>query len=222
MTQPPIPLAELCARFGNIYTGAIADVLDEMNLYNQTLPWELKPIRFGIRTVGAAFPVIGRPQRQADYQASIRPVLKMLGEVPADSVVVYETNDRVSAHLGELSVTSIKGRGCRGAIIDGGVRDVEYILREDFPVWSRYTTPADAVPRWQIVDWNGVVTIGDVRIEPGDLIVADYDGVVAVPNGIAAEVLRQCEELVGAEDQVRAAVRRGMTPLEAYDTYGEF
>lgn len=222
MTQPPIPLPELCARFGKIYSGAITDVLDEKNHYNQTLPWQLKPIKFGIRTAGAAFPVIGRPQRQGDYAASIRPILKMLGEVPAHSVVVYETNDQRAAHLGELSVTSIKARGCRGAIIDGGVRDVEYILREDFPVWSRYTTPADAVPRWQIVEWNCVVTIGDVRIEPGDVVVADYDGVVAVPGRIAAEVLLKCEELVGTESEVRTAVRRGMAPLEAFEAYGEF
>lgn len=222
MTQPPIPLPELCARYGKIYTGAITDVLDEMNHYYQTLPWELKPIKFGIRTAGAAFPVIGRPQRQGDYAASIRPILRMLGEVPADSVVVYETNDRRAAHLGELSVTSIKARGCRGAIIDGGVRDVEYILREDFPVWSRYTTPADAVPRWQIVEWNCVVTIGDVRIQPGDVLIADYDGVVAVPGRVAAEVLVKCEELVGAESKVRAAVRDGMAPLEAFEVYGEF
>ncbi|MFH1267390.1 MAG: RraA family protein [Planctomycetota bacterium] len=222
MTQSAIHLSDLIARFSRIYTGAIADVLDEMNHYNQTLPHELKPIKFGLRTTGAAFPVMGRPSRQTDYAASIRPVLQMLSEVPRDSVVVYETKDRLAAHLGELSVTSIKTRGCRGAVIDGGVRDVEYILREDFLVWSRYTTPADAVPRWQIVEWNCVVTIGDVRIEPGDIIVADYDGIVSIPRTIGGEVLLKCEELVGTENKVRAAVREGMSPLKTFETYGEF
>lgn len=222
MADKQISLAEMCERFGRIYTGAITDVLDEMNYYHQTLPWELKPIKFGIRTAGAAFPVVGHPRRQLDYDASIRPILKMFGDVPPDSVVVYETNDRAAAQLGELSVTSIKAKGCRGAVIDGGVRDVEYILREDFPVWSRYTTPADSVPRWQIVDWNCVVTVGDVRIEPGDLIVADYDGIVAIPQKVAGEVLLRCEELIGTENKVREAVRRGVPPLEAYEQYGEF
>lgn len=222
MSNSNIPLPELCDRFGRIYTGAITDVLDEMNYYHQTLPTELAPIKFGIRAVGAAFPVIGHPKRQLDYDASIRPILQMLGEAPADSVVVYETNDRKAAHLGELSVTAIKMRGCRGAVIDGGIRDVEYILEEDFPVWARYTTPTDAVFRWQLVDWNCVVTVGDVRIEPGDLIVADYDGVAAVPHGVVEEVLLRCEELVQTENKVREAVRQGVPPLEAYDQFGEF
>lgn len=222
MTETELSLSELCDRFDHIYTGAIADVLDEMDYYHQTLPYELQPIQFGIRTVGAAFPVLGHPQRQVDYDASIRPVLRMLGEVPADSVVVYQTNDTVAAHLGELSVSAIKARGCRGAVIDGGVRDVQYILREEFPVWSRYTTPADAVPRWQIDDWNCIVTIGDVRIEPFDIIVAEYDGVVVIPQTIAGEVLLQCEELVRTENKVRDAVRDGIPPLEAYERHGEF
>lgn len=222
MNDNEISLAEMCERFGRIYTGAITDVLDEMNYYHQTLPYELRPIKFDIRTVGAAFPVVGHPGRQTDYDASIRPILQMLGDVTADSVVVYETNDRLSAHLGELSVTSIKMRGCRGAVIDGGVRDVEYILREDFPVWSRYTTPADAVPRWQIVDWNCTINVGDVRVESGDLIVGDYDGIVAIPEKVAAEVLLQCEELMNTESKVREAVRQGISPLEAYDKFGEF
>lgn len=222
MTDIAIDVPALCDRFGQIYTGAITDVLDQMQYYHQTLPTTLTPIQFGIRTVGIAFPVIGHPKRQLDHDAAIRPILKMLGEVPADSIVVYETNDDIAAHLGELSVTAIKARGCRGAIIDGGVRDVEYILREEFPVWSRYSTPADAVPRWQIVDWNCVVTIGDVRIEPADVIVADYDGVVAVPRAVASEVLLRCEELVQAENRVRAAVRNGLPPLAAYEQFGEF
>lgn len=222
MIGTEISLSEMCERFEKIYTGAITDVLDELHGTHQTLPAELKPICFGIRTVGAAFPVTGHPENQLDYDTAIRPVLKMLGEVPSHSVIVYQTNDNVGAHLGELSVTSIKARGCRGAVIDGGVRDVEYILREGFPVWCRYATPADAVPHWQIADWNCSVTIGDVRVEPGDLIVADFDGLVAVPRKLAVKVLLACEEVVRTENKVREAIRRGAAPLEAYDEYGEF
>ncbi len=222
MDENDIPLAVMIQRFAEIYTGAITDVLDALGLYHQTLPSTLKPIKFGICTVGAAFPIRGKPKRQLNYDESIRPILKMLGQVPENSVAVYETNDNSAAHLGELSVTAIKRCGCRGAVIDGGVRDVEYILREDFPVWSRYTTPADAVPRWQIVEWNCVVTIGDVQVGPGDIIVADYDGIVAVPQSMAGRVLTKCEELVSTENKVREAVNKGAPPLEAYEKFGEF
>jgi regulator of RNase E activity RraA len=220
MTEASIPLEDMIERYGRVYTGAISDVLDEMNHYNQALPGELKPAQFGMRAVGTAFPVYGYGKRQADPD-SIRPLLEILGEAPAGSVVIYETNGpHTGALVGEFAVNSLKMRGCRAAITDGGMRDTEYVLREDFPVWARYTTPANAVPRWQVVDWNCGVTIGDVRIEPGDIIVADLDGIVAVPRKLAAQVLLQCEELVLTEDKLREAVRSGMSPLEAYDQYG--
>jgi 4-hydroxy-4-methyl-2-oxoglutarate aldolase len=93
----------------------------------------------------------------------------MLGAVPPGHVAVYQTEDQTSAHLGELSVTSMKTRGCVGAVIDGGCRDVEFILREGFPVFARFTTPQDCVPRW------GLAAHGDVTIEIGGVAVAQGD-----------------------------------------------
>jgi regulator of RNase E activity RraA len=87
------------------------------------------------------YPVLGRPHPNHDYDTSIRRVLEMLGSVPPGSVAVYETNERTAAHFGELSATSLASRGCAGAVLDGGARDAEYILHEEFPVFSRYVTP---------------------------------------------------------------------------------
>jgi regulator of RNase E activity RraA len=207
-------------RFSHVYTPAISDALDAMNYYNQALPSYLKPAKFGMRAVGPAFPVCGHEKRQTDPEA-VRPIFQMMGEAPADSIVIYETNGvHTGAMVGEFAVNSLKMRGCRGAITDGGMRDTEYVLREDFPVWARYTTPADATGRWQIVDWNCPVVIGDVHIQPGDLIAADPDGIVAIPRKLAAEVLLRCEEVVEIEDKMREAVRSGMSPLEVLDKYG--
>ena len=114
----------------------------------------------------------------------------MLGSVTAGNVAVYQTNDRTSAHLGELSVTSLASRGCAGAVIDGGARDAEYILREDFPVFSRYVTPQDCVPRWELLAHGDVtIVVGGVRIAPGDWIVGDRDGLVIVPGDRLEEIL---------------------------------
>jgi regulator of RNase E activity RraA len=66
------------------------------------------------------------------------------------------------------------------------------------------------------------VTIGGVRVSLGDIVVADWDGVVVVPRRVAHEVLMRCEKLVSTENRVRAAVRRGMTPVEAYEKFGSF
>ena len=214
----------LATRASRLYTGALTDVLDELGEHDRTLPPDLLPLRKGMRLAGPAFPVEGVPAVQRDRDASIRGILTMLGEVPAHHVVVYETHDekRTAAHLGELSVVSLRTRGCAGAVIDGGCRDVEEIIRQEFPVFCRYTTPADAVARWQIERWNAPVTIGSVRVEPGAYVVADRDGIVVIPSALLGEVLARAEEVVATENEIREAVREGVTPLEAYDRFGIF
>ncbi len=208
--------------FSPIYTGAISDVLDELGETAFTLPSYLRPLRPGMRIAGFAFPVRGRPAKGLDYDASIRRILTMLGDVAPGAVMVYETHDGGSAHLGELSATALAARGCHGAVIDGGARDVRYILETDLPVFSRYVTPVDCVPRWELLEWNTRCCVGGVNVEAGDVMVADEDGVVRIRRAVADEVLRRCLELVNTENAVRAAVRRGEAPLSAYDRFGKF
>jgi 4-hydroxy-4-methyl-2-oxoglutarate aldolase len=215
--------ADLIRRFSALYTGALTDVLDRRGHLQQTLPPELLPLRPGTRLAGPVHPVLGRPHPGHDYDTSIRAVLEMLGSVPPAHVAVYETNDRVSAHFGELSATSLASRGCAGAVIDGGTRDAEYILREDFPVFSRYVTPQDCVPRWELLAHGDVtIVVGGVRVAPGDWIVGDRDGLVIVPGGEVEEVLAEAEAKVSTENEIRDAVRAGMLPIDAYERYGTF
>ena len=215
-------VSELARRFSALYTGAIADVLDKRGYLQQTLPAALVPLRDGMRLAGPAFPVEGRPRPGVDYDTSIRTILAMLGAVPPAHVVVYQTHDTASAHLGELSVTSLKVRGCAGAVIDGGCRDIDYILRENFPVFARYTTPQDCVGRWEVVARDVPITVGGVRIAPGDYVVADRDGIVVVPAEARDDVLEDAETLARIESDIRAAVREGVLPLEAYERFGSF
>ena len=215
-------LADLARRFTAVYTAALADVLDKRGLLQQTLPHDIAPLRPGMRLAGPAWPALGHPHPNHDYDASIRKILAMLGAVPEGHVVVHQPNDDSSAHLGELSVTSLQARGCVGAVIAGGCRDVDFILRSDFPVFCRYTTPQDCVPRWELLEYNVPVVIGGVRVRPGDYLVADSDAIVVVPADIRDEILREAEAVVGTENDVRRAVRDGMMPLEAYERFGVF
>ena len=211
-------------RFAKIYTAAVTDVMDQMGLLRQTLPSALQPLTPGSRLAGYAFPVRGRAYRgkPREHDATLRRFLAMLGAVTADSVLVVAANDHVAAHFGELSAEWLRSRRVRGAVIDGGTRDAAYISRLGFPTFVRYRTPVDSVPRWRVLDWAVPVTIGGVRVALGDIVVADLDGVVVVPRRAAAEVLARCEKLVGTESKVRTAVKRGVTPLEAYEKYGSF
>ena len=211
-------------RFARIYTAAITDVMDEMGLQRQTLPATIQPLAPDMRAAGYAFTARGRtrPSSPRERDATLRQFLKMLGAVPADSVLVLAANDNTAAHFGELSAEWLRSHRVRGAVIDGATRDAASITRIRFPTFVRYRTPQDSVPRWRVSDWGQPLTIGGVRVVLGDVIVADLDGVVVVPRRAAHEVLGRCEKLVGTENRVRTAVKRGMVPLAAYEKFGSF
>src|SRR5713226_7760114 len=211
-------------RFAKVYTAALTDVMDELGLQRQTLPSAIQPLTPDMRLAGYAFTARGRAHRGTprERDQTLRRFLAMLGAVPADSVLVLATNDNVAAHFGELSAEWFRARRVRGAVVDGGTRDTASIVRMGFPTFVRYRTPQDSVPRWRVADWGQPVTIGGVRVSLGDLVVGDLDGVVVIPRRVAHEVLGRCEKLVGTENRVRAAVRRGMTPLAAYQKFGSF
>lgn len=211
-------------RFAKLYTAAVTDVMDEMGLQRQTLPSAIQPLVPDMRLAGYAFTARGRAHlgKPKEKDATLRRFLAMLGAAPADSVLVLGANDNVAAHFGELSAEWFRSRRVRGAVIDGATRDAAYIARIRFPTFVRYRTPQDSVPRWRVSDWGQPLTIGGVRVNLGDVIVADLDGVVIVPRRVAHEVLARCERLVGTENKVRNAVKRGMTPLAAYEKFGSF
>jgi regulator of RNase E activity RraA len=212
-------------RFAAIYTAALADILDARGFHDQTLPPSIRPLERGSTMAGQAYTVLGRPAENTgedQYDRAIRKVLTMLGDVPEGHVAVYACNQGVSAHLGELSVTSLKTRGVAGCVLDGGCRDIRFILEEGFPVFTRFVTPEDSTWRWELEATQVPVTIGRVRIEPGDWVVGDDDGVVVVPAAVAEDVLAEAEAKAATENEIRAAVREGVKPLEAYERYGTF
>jgi regulator of RNase E activity RraA len=212
-------------RLAAIYTAALADILDARGHRDQTLPPSIRGLDRGMRVAGPAYTVKGRPASNLDdagYDAAIRKVLHMLGEVPEGHVAVYACDQDVSAHLGELSVTSLKARGVAGCVLDGGCRDVRFILDEGFPVFCRYVTPEDSTWRWELEATQVPVTVGSVSIEPGDWVVGDEDGVVVVPHAKADEVLLEAEQKAATESEIRLAVRDGLLPLEAFERYGTF
>lgn len=209
-------------RFSNVYTAALADVLDDRGFREQVLPPAIRPLAPGTRLAGQAFTVAGEPVAHDDWDAAIRKTLAMLGSVPPGHVAVYQCRHDRSAHFGELSATSLLARGVAGCVIDGGCRDTRFILDEGFPVFARHVTPEDSTWRWQVSATQVPVTIGTVTVSPGDWVVGDDDGVVVVPAAVAEDVLAEAERKTATESAIRRAVREGATPLEAYERYGTF
>lgn len=204
------------------YTGAISDILDKMGFHNQVLPREIQSLHPGQTIAGRALTIAGEPTTSKDPEVIFVPFLKMLGEVKPGDVLVNQPNDSFAAHLGELSSETAQFRGARGAVIDGGARDTDYILKLGFPVFARYKTPVDIVGRWRLVAHNIPVDIGRAHIEPGDYIVGDRDGVVTIPQSIIEDVVTKAEEVVETENMVRKSILKGMHPVDAFRQFGRF
>ena len=215
-------IEDVCRRFALIYTGAISDVLDEMGFPGQVFPTSIQALSPDHVVTGLALPVEGEPTSSNDPEEVYIPILKMLGDIRHGDVIVSQPHDDVSAHLGELSCETAKYRGARGVVIDGGARDIDYILKLGMPVFCRYRTPADVMGRWKVTAYGEPIEIGQVTVRRGDFIVGDKDGVLAIPGEITLQVLEKAEEVVHTENLVRKAILQGVHPVDAYRKYGRF
>jgi regulator of RNase E activity RraA len=218
--------AEVLSLIGRLsaipYTGAVSDILDELGYGRQTLPSTIQALVPGQTLAGRALTIVGEPSDIDDPDVIFPPVLQMLGDIQRGDVLVYQANDDVAAHLGELSSETAKFRGAGGAVIDGGARDTEYMVRLGFPVFCRFRTSRDIRGRWRLVDYNVPITIGGVAIRRGDFVLGDRDGVLVIPQEIAEVVIARAEEVVGTENEVRKAILAGAHPLAAYRQFGRF
>jgi regulator of RNase E activity RraA len=213
---------DVCQRFSMIYTGAVSDVLDEMGHREYTLPSEIQGLTLDQKIAGVAMTVEGQPTKSQDRDEVFIPILQMLGDLKTCDVIVCQPHDNSCAHLGELSSEVAKFRGARGAVIDGGAKDIDYILRLSFPVFCRYRTPRDVVGRWKLISYGQQIQIDKVTIRRGDFMVGDKDGVLVIPKEITIEVLEKSEGIVGTENLVRKAILQGVHPVDAYRKYGRF
>lgn len=213
---------DVCRRFSVIYTGAISDVLDEMGYCHQVLPSSIQGLTMDHHVTGLAMPVEGRSVENIDPDETYMSVVEMLGDLGPGDVVVCQPNDRLCSHTGELSCETAKFRGARGVVVDGGARDIDYILKLQFPVFCRYRTPLDVGGRWKIISRGEPIKIGEVTVRRGDFVVGDKDGVLVLPREITLAVLEKAEEVVGTENLVRKAILQGVHPVKAYRKYGRF
>ena len=215
-------MPELSDRLAACYTAVVHDVMRGMGLRDFTLPHELRPILPDRSLAGPAFTVEGKVVPGADANETLLAWTGLLSQAPAGSVWVSQPNDRVVAHMGELSAETLKNKGVRGCIADGFIRDVNFLLAIGFQTWSRGFTPRDIVGHWLPAATNVAITIGDVAIAPGDYMVGDRDGLVRIPKAIAVEVADKAEAAMTTESMVRKAILAGVDPQQAYLKYGKF
>src|SRR5262249_12303016 len=139
---------------------------------------------------------------------------------PDDVLIAAAGGSCRSGIWGELLSTAARNAGCVGVIVDGAVRDVVRMREMDFAVYARARSPYDSKDRRRVVDRDTPVELAGVRFCPGDLVIADEDGVVVVPRAAEADVVRRAWDKVHAENEVRDAIRAGMSATDAFARFG--
>jgi 4-hydroxy-4-methyl-2-oxoglutarate aldolase len=212
----------LCEMFKDTYTGAVSDCLDRNGYRNQTLPYYINPLNRSHKIIGPAFTGFGESHdNPKENDTGMR--VKMLEKIPMGCISVWQTSNNLScAHWGEIMSKAARNKGCIGAVVDGGARDLEMILEMDFPLFYRFSSPASSVGRWSIRDFDVAITIGRTSINPGDLVIADIDGVVIIPISIAHDVAEDVKKLTSSETMMRKDLKDGTAITEVYKKYGEF
>ena len=212
----------LTDRLQDCYTGAVYDVMKGMGVSDSILPSDIRPTDDSLTLAGQIWTCSGRIDESASADETLMAWTGLLSEAPGGSVVVCQPNDGSLAHMGELSAETLKLRAIRGYVVDGGCRDVDFIRRLEWPVFCRYYTPADVVGRWLAEGLGEPIEIGGVSISTGDYLLADIDGVVVIPEGIAEEVVTRTEEIINTESALRRDILQGMDPQQAYRKYRLF
>ena len=215
-------MTALSERLRDCYASAVHDVMMAKGLKDFVLPPEIRPILPAVRLAGPAHTLSGRRRAKVSPEDTYLAWTGVLAEVLSEHVLVCQPNDRRLAHMGELSAETLQLRGVLGYIVDGGCRDVDFILERGFQVFCRYFTPTDIVARWLPEALGEPVEIGGVRIATGDYVLGDRDGIVVVPAGRAEEIVAETERVMGTENRVRTAIRASMDPREAYLKHRKF
>jgi 4-hydroxy-4-methyl-2-oxoglutarate aldolase len=204
------------------YTGVVNDVMRAMGLIDYVLPAEITPLASRRTLCGPAFTVEGRPVPGAGAQRTLLEWTGVLSQAKPGHIWVCQPNDQLIALMGELSAQTLKARGMLGCVIDGNVRDVQFIRKLDFQCWRRRQSPLDIVDRWLPTGVDVPITIGDVLIRPGDYLIGDSDGMIRVPMELVEKVAEQAAAAMKTENMVRKAILEGMDPQQAYLRYGKF
>lgn len=217
--------ADLRARFLKVDTANVADVLDELGHLDFGLASSFWPIRESQnKLAGWAYTIRGQ---MTPYAGTGDPEkMKAVAGLSEGEISVWSGGGASGVcFFGELIARGMQHRGCAGALIDGGIRDIEWIAQMNFPVFTQYRSPVQSIGRWGVNAWQVPVylpgaTAERVRVRPGDFILADFDGAIVIPIELVETVLERSEALTRKEVAIREDLDKGMGLPEVLEKYG--
>jgi regulator of RNase E activity RraA len=206
---------EIIARFREIPTATVYDVLDKMGFPNQALASAIRPLQPGDRLAGPALTMQGSSTATYDGKRASAMSYEMFRAIEPGDVIVFDTRDhKIGGPWGGNTGANAKVKGAAGIIIDGGTRDYSDLVEMEFPCFCRFVTPVLSHGRFQIESFNEPISMTGqvserVQVLRGDFVLADDDGVIIIPNALLGEVLGHSEIANQAEKDMRAAIETG-------------
>ncbi len=205
-----------------LYVPAVCDILDSLGHRQQAMHQRLRPLD------PANCTIVGRARTfrwmETDYTVEQDPYgleIEAMDSLKPGDVVVHSTDYAgTNAPWGELMSTVAQRNGATGCICDSQIRDCRRIVQIGFPVFYQGIRPLDSMGRGRVMAWDVPVKCGEVLVRPGELVFADFDGVVVVPREVETEVLRRAEEKVGKENDSRRELLIGRSLRDVYNEYG--
>jgi regulator of RNase E activity RraA len=211
-----------------LFTCVVGDVLDKLGRFHQFLPPQIQPLRPDMVVIGRAMPLLSVDVFVEKMEGTANPLmtkpfglmLEALDDLKPGEIYVNTGSSPRNALWGELMSTRALKLGAAGAVLDGYTRDTHGVFRLNFPTfsWGRYGQ--DSAPRYKVVDYRVPVEIGKVRVNPGDILFGDIDGVLVVPREMEEEVFTLALEKARGEKKVRKAIEEGMSACAAFEQYG--
>jgi len=211
-------------RYLRVDTSNVADVLDTLGYLNQGLAPDFAPYPADAgRMAGFAYTIRG--QMTPYPLGGDADKMQACQGLSANEVSVWSGDGEGICYFGELIAIGMKERGCAGALVDGGVRDVRWIKAIQFPVFARYRTPVQSIARWKVTACQVPVYLRGaagslIAVRPGDFILADEDGAIVIPVEVLEQVLLESEKLTRTEENIRAELQKGMTLAQALEKFG--
>ncbi|WP_149239627.1 RraA family protein [Dyadobacter sp. 32] len=203
-----------------LYVAVISDVLDQLGYKNQAT-------RITFHAYTGISKLIGRCKTTlwADmYDVDTNPYELELKAVdscqPGDILIGAAGGSNRSGIWGELLSTAARNSGCEGVIVHGAVRDIDKMKEMGFPVFATSKNPYDSQNRQRVIDLDVTVEIDGVKFCPGDIVMADEDGIVVIPREVEEEVIKAALQKVSAENITRDAIKGGMKAMDAYLKFG--
>jgi len=212
--------AELIREYRHVEVASVSDALEQLTGQRMYMSHRMHPI-VATKFAGFARTVLLRKDEGNQDPAALNGMLQAIDEGSTDSVYVMVLEDGENiAGMGGLMGTAMAARGYAGAVIDGGVRDVAYLRKISFPVYATGIVPSTSVHHYRVGGTQIQVTCDGVKVNPGDIVAADSDGVVVVPRARAQEVLSLAQQMDFKEHSMYAVIEQTKSILEAVKKFG--